>query len=274
MRILSYEFKGESENEINFSKIKFNKLNLIIGNSGAGKTRLLNTIFNSALLVTRKNKFYTGFWDITLEHNSLKYRWIVETGKDDDDGEYKIFKESILSYDGDKETVLVDRSPDSFKFIDEKLPKLSHNESSIALLNNEELIKPIYEALSSIMRRNFSGADLDLLTAFQSLPQHILKNIKKTKSLKDLFKSGLNLSCKLYILSEVFKEKYDKVCADFKATFPFVSEVKLLEGDRFGFHSTGIVPVFALKEKFNNKWIPLNELSSGMKKVLLNMKIL
>ncbi len=29
------------------------------------------------------------------------------------------------------------------------------------------------------------------------------------------------------------------------------------------------MPVFALREKYNNKWIPLNEFASGMKKVLL-----
>ena len=269
MKILSYEAGGASENEIHFSKMKFGKLNLIVGNSGAGKTRLLNTIFNGALLVTQKDKFYIGFWDVTLEHNSVKYRWILETGKDDDEGEPKIIKESILSYDGEKETILVNRSLDSFEFNGNELPKLSHKESSIALLQDEELIKPIYEALSSIMRRNFSGADLEQETSFQSLPQSVLKKIKKTKSLKDLFHSNLNLSCKLYILSEVFKETYDKVCAEFIATFPFVSEAKLLEADRFGFHYPGIVPVFALKEKFNNKWIPLNEFSSGMKKVLL-----
>jgi len=272
MKILSYEASGASGNEIHFSKIKFGKLNLIVGNSGTGKTRLLNTIFNAARFVLQKDKFYIGFWDVTLEHNSVKYRWNLETEKSDDDGnesEAKIIKERIVSYDGGKEITLVNRSLESFEFNGKELPKLSHKESSIALLQDEELIKPIYEALSLIMRRNFSGADLEQETSFQSLPPSILKKIKRTKSLKVLFHSNLNLSCKLYILSKIFKETYEKVCAEFIAIFPFVSEAKLLEADRFGFHYPGIVPVFALKEKFNNKWIPLNDFSSGMKKVLL-----
>ena len=272
MKILSYEASGASENEIHFSKMKFGKLNLIVGNSGTGKTRLLNTIFNVARFVVQKDKFYIGFWDITLEHNSVKYRWNLETGKrdiDDDESEARVIRESILIYDGGKETTLVNRSLESFEFNGNELPKLSHKESCIALLQDEELIKPIYDALSLIMRRNFSGADLEQETSFQSLPQSVLKKIKKTKCLKDLFHSNLNLSCKLYILSEIFKETYDKVCAEFIATFPFVSETKLLEADSFGLHYPGIVPIFALKEKFNNKWIPLNEFSSGMKKVLL-----
>jgi len=269
MKILSYEAGGASENEIHFSKIKFGKLNLLVGNSGAGKTRLLNTIFNAAQFVVQKDKFYIGFWDVTLEHNSVKYRWILETGKSDDESAVKITKESIVSYDGEKETTLVNRSLESFEFNGNELPKLSHKESSIALLQDEELIKPIYRGLSSIMRRNFSGADLEHEAIFQSLPQAALKKIKKTKNLEDLFHSNLNLSCKLYILSEVFKETYEKICVEFKATFPFVSEMKLIEADRFGLPYLGIVPVFALKEKFNDKWVPLNEFSSGMKKVLL-----
>lgn len=169
MKILSYEAGGASENEIHFSKMTFGKLNLIVGNSGAGKTRLLNTIFNGARLVVQKDKFYIGSWDVTFEHNSVKYRWIIETGKEDDESEAKVIKENVISYDEEKETNLVERSLDSFKYNGKNLPKLSHRESSISLLQDEELIKPIYEALTLIMRRNFSGADLDQETSFQSL---------------------------------------------------------------------------------------------------------
>ncbi|GEM_PF-2828837 len=66
MKILAYEASGASENEIHFSQMKFGKFNLIVGNSGTGKTRLLNTIFNGARLVVQKDKFYIGFWDVTL----------------------------------------------------------------------------------------------------------------------------------------------------------------------------------------------------------------
>lgn len=271
MKILTYEASGASDNEIHFSPMKFAKFNLIVGNSGTGKTRLLNTIFNGARLVVQKDKFYIGFWDVTLEHKNVKYRWVIETGKGSDEveGEAKVIRETILTYDGDKEVTLVSRSPDSFQFKGNELPKLSHKESSIALLQDEDLIKPIYEALTLIMRRNFSGSDLEQEGSFQSLPQAVLKKIKKTKSLKDLFHSNLNLSCKLYILEQVFKGTYERICSEFIATFPFVSETQLLSADKFGFHYPGIVPVFSLREKFNNKWIPLNEFSSGMKKVLL-----
>ena len=268
MKILTYEASGALENEIHFSPMRFGKLNLIVGNSGAGKTRLLNTIFNGGRMVVQKDKFYIGFWDVTLEHKNVKYRWIIETEKNDDD-EAKVIKEIILSYEGDNEIPLVTRSLDSFQFKGNELPKLSHKESSIALLQDEDLIKPLFEAFTLIMRRNFSGSDLEQEASFQSLPQAVLKRIKGTKSLKDLFHSNLNLSCRLYILDQIFKTTYDRICSEFRAIFPFVSKTALMSAENFGFYYPGIVPVFALKEAFNNKWIPINEFSSGMKKVLL-----
>ncbi|WP_319405334.1 AAA family ATPase [uncultured Desulfosarcina sp.] len=272
MRILSYEASAGYEDDIEFNKMKFGRLNLIVGNSGTGKTRLLNTIFNSALLVTKEEKFFIGKWDITLEHNSEKYRWIIETGKDDNDDDIKkakILKERIIKFDNEKENVLVDRSLESFIFNDKELPKLPKRESSISLLKDEKIIKPIYDGLSSIMRRNFSGSDLEQETSYQTLPYSLFEKIQESRDLENLFHSGLNLNCKLYVLSEVFKDIYDKICATFIETFPFVTKTKMLGADNFGLHYPGIVPAFSMKEKFSKKWISLNAFSSGMKKVLL-----
>jgi AAA15 family ATPase/GTPase len=269
MRILAYEFRGGTKNDLHFSKMNFGKLNLIVGDSATGKTRLLNTIFNGATLVTHKDRFYIGYWDMTLEHGSKNYRWTINTGKDHADEEAKVIKEKLYLFDGDKQTLLINRTTESFIFNDKELPKLSPRKSAISLLEVEDLIKPLYKALSSIMRRNFSGSDLDHESSYQSIPQNFLKRIKRTKDLKELFSSNLNLNCKLYILSEIFTDIYKRITDEFIAIFPFVSEVKILQADKFGVNFPGIVPVFSLKEKFHKEWIPLDQLSSGMKKVLL-----
>jgi len=270
MRIISYEAGGETEDQLNFSKINFRKMNLIVGDSATGKTRLLNTIFNGAAFVVQKEKkLFLGHWDMILEHSSNQYHWVLETAKPEGDEEGKVVKEHLSIIEGDTKNVLVDRTSDSFIYKGDELPKLPPSESSISLLQNEDLIKPLYNGLSLIMRRNFSGPALVEETSYQTVPQKFLKKIKKTRDLYDLFSANLNLSCALYILSEVFNDIYEKVCSEFKATFPFVTDVKILEADKFGFHFPGIVPVFALKEKFHKKWIQLNEFSAGMTKVLL-----
>jgi AAA15 family ATPase/GTPase len=270
MRILSYEASGGSENELHFSKIEFGKFNLVVGNSGSGKTRLLNTIFNAGRFALHRDRFFVGYWDITLEHDSKKYHWKLETGKDgEDDDQEKVLMEYISIFENDDESVVVDRTSDNFIFNGDNLPKLSPRESSISLLQDEDKISPIYKAFSFIMRRNFSGSELENEGSYQAVPQDFFRKIEKTKNLKDLFSSNLNLSCKLYILSKFFKKLYENICKEFKDVFPFISEVEILDADQFGLYYPGIVPVFSLKEKFNEKWIPLREFSSGMKKVLL-----
>ena len=79
MKILSYESRSAAKEDLHFSRMEFGKLNLIVGDSATGKTRLLNTIFNGARLVTRRGEFYLGFWDMTFEHEGKTFHWIIET---------------------------------------------------------------------------------------------------------------------------------------------------------------------------------------------------
>jgi predicted ATPase len=269
MRIISYKACGETKDQLSFSEIHFKKLNLVVGDSATGKSRLLNTIFNGARLVVRKEAFYIGSWDMILEHDGKTYHWKLETKKFEGEEEGRVIKEHLSIIEDNKKTNLVERTPDFFIYKNDEMPKLSTKESSIALLQDEDLIKPLYQGLTLIMRRNFSGPDLRNEASYQNVPQKFLKKIKKTKNLYDLFSSNLNLSCRLYILSKVFNDLYQKVCKEFRAVFPFVTEVEILEADKFGFHFSGIVPVFSMKEKFSKEWIQLNEFSAGMLKVLL-----
>ena len=269
MRILSYEARGGARSDLHFPKMSFGKLNLIVGDSATGKTRLLNTIFNGARLVTHK-QLYLGMWDITFQHEGKTYHWRIETGEDENEGEEAtVISESILVLEGDSEKVIVNRSAEVFTFNGKDLPKLSPRESSISILQDEELVHPLYRGMESIMRRNFSGSDLEMEAAYQAVPQKFLRRVEKTKDVNSLFSSGLNLSGKLYILSLHFSGIYERICDEFRSIFPFVSQVKLFNAEDFGFHHPGAVPVFALQEKDIDAWVPLKEFSSGMRKVLL-----
>lgn len=271
MKILSYEAQAGLKHGLHFSRIKFGRLNLIVGYSATGKTRLLNTIFNGARLVTIKNEFYIGAWDMTFEHAGKTYRWVIETGGNDDynDDAAKVLKERVSVIENDEEKIVVNRDTETFTFDNKDLPKLSPRESSISILQDEELIHPLYEAMQCIVRRNFSGSDLEVEAGYQAVPQKFLQKVKKTKDKELLFSSGLNLSGKLHVLSLHFKGVYEQICKEFLSIFPFVSQVKLLDAEDFNYSHPGVVPVFALKEKGIDSWIPLKEFSSGMRKVLL-----
>ena len=79
MKILTYQAGGEPDKELQFPKIEFSQINLVVGDSGTGKTRLLNTIFNAGRIAVRKEDFFTGWWDIVFEHNDVKYKWYLST---------------------------------------------------------------------------------------------------------------------------------------------------------------------------------------------------
>lgn len=272
MKIISYEAHSDKDKDLHFPQINFSKLNLIVGASATGKTKLLNTIFNGALLAVRADKMFTGFWDFTFEHKKQIYRWTIETGNDNaDEGKVKVLTENIIQKNpGGTDTILVKRDLSSFIFDGKELPKLAQTQSSIFLLKDEEKINPLYSGFSCIVRRSFQGSEIEEASSFQSVPQSFINKIKKSKNIDDVFTSGLNLNARIYVLSEFFKPFYNSICSEFKSTFPFILEVALLKAEDFGINLPGIVPVFSMKEKYvRNKWIPLNAFSSGMLKVLL-----
>ena len=250
-----------------FPNITFKRLNLVVGDSGAGKSRLLNTIFNGALIV-RQKKFYIGKWDMTVEHLGKKYRWVIQTGKDEKDSPVITLEEISIITD-EKEDKILHRTEEELIYMGKEVPNLSTTESSISLFQKDEAIKPLYEGLGLIMRRLFSGPDLETATGLETIPQGLLKKIAKTGKMWDVYSSNLGLSAKLYILKKHFQDVFEKIQQLFISTFPFVMELDLKTSEKFGINVPGIMPVATIKEKHIDKWIPIRDFSSGMKKVLL-----
>ena len=269
MRILTYKYNDVDQIGWNFSKVEFTKVNLLVGDTATGKTRLLNTIFNLGRFVA-SNEFKNGSWDITFKHNNVTYRWILETERTKD-SEVAIIQDSIWKVEEEKEISIVKRNKTSFKFNDKEIPKLSLKENSVWLLREEELIKPIYEGFSNIMQRRFFGDELINISGYQTIPFNFIEKMKKERNLKTLFVAEFNLSVTLYFLSEYFKDIFNRICDIYKSIFPFITETKMLDLSdlKKNISVPGPMPAFCIKEKRVDKWIPIAELSSGMQKVLL-----
>lgn len=73
MFLTSYKYSDEAGWE--FSPIKFHHVNLFVGATGSGKSRLLNTISNVADFVYRNNGFKTGQWDMEFRVGMDEYQW-------------------------------------------------------------------------------------------------------------------------------------------------------------------------------------------------------
>ena len=71
----------------------------------------------------------------------------------------------------------------------------------------------------------------------------------------------------------MLKSKYEELIRAYKSVFPFIEACEVSDAANFGLEIPilGETPVFAIKERKVNSFIPLHELSSGMQKVLLLM---
>jgi hypothetical protein len=218
-------------------------------------------------MVTHDDKFFFGKWNIVLEHKDLVYRWEFETAEVDDDR--RVVHDRLVLLEDDNEVVIIDRTPEAFRLQDQTLPKLSPRQPSIRILREEDIVSPLYQAFSSIIRRRFSKSALEDARRIQPLSPDVLEQLRKDRDLDQLFGLDRALSCRLYLLSEVFPKVYEAIIREFKATFPFVSEVQFGMGERADTFSPSIIPIFALTEEGIEQPVPLPEFSSGMAKVLL-----
>ncbi|MCG2820718.1 MAG: CpaF/VirB11 family protein, partial [Candidatus Atribacteria bacterium] len=64
MHILKYDYHGPENEAWEFSTPSLRKINLIVGDTGTGKTRFLNTIFNFGKSVVAKEIGARGIWNI------------------------------------------------------------------------------------------------------------------------------------------------------------------------------------------------------------------
>ena len=272
MQILSYQYNGTNEATWKFSKVEFGKVNLLVGDTGTGKTKFLNTIFNLGLSAVKKELGHSGSWDIVTIIGKNKYRWVFETVFDNDQN-VKVVTDNLYSIDdNEKEHAIVLRNSKSFLFNNTDLPKLSQRESSISLLQHEKDINPIFKGFGSIMRRSFFENVLQQNAAYQPMSPNLLTQLRKEKDIEKIFHyADLNLNIKLFLLSENFKNIFQKIVVNYKAVFPFIADIKMLELSdiKKDISSPGITPVFCFKEKNMSNWIDSGEMSSGMLKVLI-----
>jgi len=238
-----------------------------------GKTLFLNTLFNLGSQIVSK-EMRPGIWNLDLIIDNVKYIWHVET-KSEDARRPIILLEELVKFDGDERRIIVERSIDKFIFNGKELPKLSRNESSISLLREEAEIHPIFHGFSSILRRRFFEADLSERCRIDGFPFGFLDKLAGGKDLSKLYpilhSKELNLNSIMYILSKNFQEVFTRICGIYKSVFSFITDIKVMEIQELDeeIKLPGQIPVFCIKEKGITDWVTLNNLSSGMQKVLL-----
>ena len=268
--ITSYEYIAPKSDAWHFCKVELSPISLLVGLSGSGKTRFMNTLFNIASTVAsgeaRGALVRRGHWKMNVHVDDIDYYWEYSAAMDEDTPKIS-FELVTITINGETKT-LVERNNGTFIFNNIELPKLNDRVVSINLLKEEKLIEPLYRFFARGLRREFSKDAFEKVRYTDNINETFVAEFKNKSNLDTLLPLDLTVNSKLYLFQEYFKDKYSIVIDFYKDVFPTIKNVKIEIKQTV---PKSITPFFMVKEKGVRKWLPLSELSSGMQKVMLIM---
>ena len=280
MKIIDFSLDN-SRDGWHLSKVQFDDINLLVGLSGVGKSRILGSIVS--LKHIANGRTLNGIkWSLNfLASDNNTYSWVgefsakrnmveMDDDEDDEDNDLKDNKSTILFEklicNG---IILLDRKNGSILFKDDKVPKLNPNKSAIYLLK-EDPINLIVNELNKISLYDHTDPTERQMYFFGYDRKKLLKDYK---SLNDIVNSKLDMTQKMYWLFSKEKELFNKIESIFCNIFPFIEAIRidLLDDAYISTVPSPIrdIPFIQIKEKNIDKWIPQINISAGMFNALL-----
>ena len=274
MRIKTLSFEDKSRNW-HFESLSFNdKLTLLVGASGVGKTQILNAI--KKLKRIAKGESFNGLkWNVAFDTiDGEEYIWSGEFGSRNE-----IQLDEIVSEKKDKyaflqeklwkgDNLLIDRSPETILFNGNQIVKLPSEQSVVALLKEEPDISPAFNGFFKIGDLTFNAEILSLAFLNKSFLDSVLSDFISVEVIRQ---SGLRTDVKLCLLYYVDKKEFQKIQNHFIRIFPQVEQLKVVVVPGIYSDANGDYPVIQLKEKGVKDWILQPMISSGMLKSLLQI---
>ncbi len=268
---------------------EFSDFNLLVGKSGAGKTRILSAFRTVREAGTRNVRGINGCeWEIELSISGETYCWNMETsvveggydlgnGKDDDQlgGQKPLIKRELIRLAG-TETPLIDRTEERFLFNGNPLPKLANDTSAITLLREEEMIAPLYVVLKRIQfSRTSEGSTVDhnFRDDIQQINREFQESSRSLQSLREA--SSLGFDIRVWLLQQNYPERFERLKRDYSSIFPGVTDIMIRKRQAFEPNSSNSdsndILTIAIKEEGVKDWIVADRLSSGMYKTLIHL---
>lgn len=298
MRILSLQVYDKAH-EWELQPLEFkNGLTLLVGASGAGKTRILHSI--QALQNIAAGKVVSGFtWDISfVGGNGKHYRW---RGEFEHEEAYSILSDLLNSdekvllpnnmlhipvrilrenlYCDDEE--ILKRDEYDIYLNNKKVVKLSPEYSAVFLLKEEEQIHPVFSEFARIIVHGQWELPIKVLELFEAE-----RLVEEYLAVEDIVNTPLSIHQKLFLLYQRRSPLFEDIKNSFIDVFhqvedvnfePMVFDAMPINGD---VQSTTRAPIFLLaqrtpilqiKEKGVEKWIDQTRISAGMLKTLLHI---
>ncbi|MBD1219445.1 MAG: ATP-binding protein [Aphanizomenon flos-aquae Clear-A1] len=274
MKIQSFKFSNHKENW-HIEEVKFEDLNLLVGGSGVGKTRILKALNLICDIAKGRNRNLDDLeWSINFSHLGQNYRWELKSSSIkneeifinlNESEQTEIVYEKLVRYDDDSEIEILLRSGLDSKFNNEKLPKLKRTESAITLLSEEDLIIPVRQAFKQLIFNFQLPQELILTLSIDSSSATHLSNKINIDNVKEYFAREPPV-LKALRLQEFFPLIFNEIKESYIDIFPDVKDVKVSsERDSDG----DLMLFFEIQENGVEEWIPQQQISSGMFRTLI-----
>ncbi len=272
---------SDNAREWRLEETNFNRLTLLVGASGVGKTQILKAIHS--LKEISKGESINGikwFIDFNIGIND-RYLWEGEFEKleinpfmGDDDDDYEnvrnkpklLFEKIILNGN-----TLAERTDDRIIFQGKETIKLSREKSLVNHLK-EETISNILSEMNRIHMTDHSSSQQKALRLnfFDEM-----KLAKKYDSLKKIQDSDIDIRGKLFLVYKNDKETFNRIKERFIDIFPQVEDIKVAPLDLVDKKAMPEIikdyPFIQIKEKGVEKWVQQNRISSGMFRSLIQI---
>ncbi len=250
---------------------------LLVGNSGAGKTKILQAINTISKLAVGTNKNIQIPFESELKFciEKLDCCWQVKVDYVPQihvhaEESNAVIKEEKLTVNGD---VVIEKNKNKLKLLNYSLlPQPKENESLISQYRREKKIGFIYEEFQKVYMRMF---ERDMMVSMYPDVYDAFCNLYKANHispLQDIPVVTLSPFDQYGILKSVAPETYrgmsQEILELYQEIFPEVEEISYLQDERKEY-------MIAIRVKDN--WILQKEISSGMLKtlwILIKMKII
>lgn len=289
MRINSIKFEDKSRGW-KLDEMRLNKLTLLVGASGVGKTQILKAFMalksigqgdakNGISWVldfdTNAGDNYVWEGEFEAQATSIQYEedyfFVKELG-----GELNKIEETRkvvmerLTRNGKE---IVNRDAERILFDGRETLKLSQNQSVVHLLKLEHLVKPVYASLNEMLFSDQSASGVGLNRHGINLFYLDFLN-SQYDSLPKIQESGLDMVSKLFFISRVDRKVFNIIKQRFIAIFPQVTDLKI---DPIDIRDNKIpesykdYPFIQIRESGVDKWIHQYSISSGMYRTLMHL---
>ncbi len=274
------------------TEMEFDSINLLVGVSGVGKTKILEIIkhlkgiiFGTIIDRSRFLHSDDGIdlngvkWDITFSISpSSKYRWHGKYNTKDDRIRTNAYGSKYLDLESQEPEIEIEelylngelitcRKDGDIKFENLDMPKLSRRKSLIEIFCSEEKIVPVINnwllvanSQTEAPNRWLYGSTVDEINGL---------------SLSDIRNKQIPLIAKIGLLYRNYHQMFDSIKSDFLDVFPQIENMSVSISGTVTSSPNGITQnhhlTIILKEIGVDQWITQSNISMGMLKTLAHI---